>query len=287
MRDILPTAALRFDVAVPEFEEYLRNRDIHGCEKPNPASSIRVCFASGGIGPGQASTLTFGLVHYVLPARSCGADLEDSQNVFRTLCRSWTLAIPAEIRTPVSCEILLNVAMSGLLYSVPKLFSFRLIVRCFQPKPGGFHGTAYKHLMTQCQHVTKKFMASSISEILKRADWQIMQLSNAYFWTVPESLIYQTVISVPDHDSLQQLGHSLLLPLHLPQRQLRSFGVSHQRHMAVPMPHWDVTSDCLSQVRHSPVWITIYDFLFHLTCWLCAAGPNWNHSKLCGSFAAL
>ena len=31
--------------------------------------------------------------------------------------------------------------------------------------------------------------------------------------------------------------------------------------MAVPMPHWDVTSDYLSQVRDSPVWITIRDFL--------------------------
>ena len=32
--------------------------------------------------------------------------------------------------------------------------------------------------------------------------------------------------------------------------------------MAVPIPHWDVTSDYLSQVRDSPVWISIRDSLF-------------------------
>ena len=36
---------------------------------------------------------------------------------------------------------------------------------------------------------------------------------------------------------------------------------------AVPMSHWDVTSDYPDQVRDSPVWITIGDLL-HLTYWL-------------------
>ena len=31
--------------------------------------------------------------------------------------------------------------------------------------------------------------------------------------------------------------------------------------MAVPMPHWDVTSDYISQERNRPVWITFRDFL--------------------------
>ena len=61
-----------------------------------------------------------------------------------------------------------------------------------------------------------------------------------------------------------------------------------QATVAVPMPHWDVTSDFLSQVRDSPVWITIRDFLLPpdiLT--MRTAGPKWNHAKLCGFFAAL
>ena len=58
--------------------------------------------------------------------------------------------------------------------------------------------------------------------------------------------------------------------------------------MAVPMPHWDVMSDYLSQVRDSPVWITIRYFLLPPDMLaMRTAGPNWNHSKLCGSFAAL
>ena len=39
--------------------------------------------------------------------------------------------------------------------------------------------------------------------------------------------------------------------------------------MAAPIPHWDVTSDYLSEVRDSPVRISIRDF-FCLTFCLCA-----------------
>ena len=55
---------------------------------------------------------------------------------------------------------------------------------------------------------------------------------------------------------------------------------------AVPMPHRDVTSDYLRQVRDSPVWITIRDFLFPPDMLaMRTAGPNWKHSRLYGSFA--
>ena len=55
--------------------------------------------------------------------------------------------------------------------------------------------------------------------------------------------------------------------------------------MAVPTPHWDVTSDYLPQVRD--VWITIRDSLLPPDMLaMRTAGPNWNHSKLYGSFAA-
>ena len=60
--------------------------------------------------------------------------------------------------------------------------------------------------------------------------------------------------------------------------------------MAVPLPHWGVTSDFLSQVRESPVWISIRYFLFRLTCWLCArldrngtTRSRMDPLQLCGS----
>ena len=57
--------------------------------------------------------------------------------------------------------------------------------------------------------------------------------------------------------------------------------------MAVPMLHWDVTSDYLSQVRQ-PMWITIRDFLLPPDMLaMRTAGPRWNHWWLHGSFAAL
>ena len=53
--------------------------------------------------------------------------------------------------------------------------------------------------------------------------------------------------------------------------------------MAMPMPHWDVTSDYLSQVRDSPVWITIRDLLLPPDMLAVrTAGPKWNHAKLHG-----
>ena len=58
--------------------------------------------------------------------------------------------------------------------------------------------------------------------------------------------------------------------------------------MAVPIPHWDGTSDFLSQVRDSPIWISIFDLLFPPDMLaMRTAGPKWNHAKLYGSFAAL
>ena len=55
--------------------------------------------------------------------------------------------------------------------------------------------------------------------------------------------------------------------------------------MAVPMPHWHVTSDYFSQVRDNPVWITIRDIFFPPDMLaMRTAGPNWDHPKLYGSF---
>ena len=82
--------------------------------------ALRPC----SLGPGQAGTLISGLRPNVLLPRSCGADLEDYQSVFRTLWRvhrSWSLAVPAEFGTRVSHEIVLIVATSAWLHSVPAL----------------------------------------------------------------------------------------------------------------------------------------------------------------------
>ena len=73
----------------------------------------------------------------MLSVRSCGADLEDHQSVFRTLWRvhrSWSFAIPAEFRTPVCHEIVSSVATSAWLHDVPilsylTLLSFRCLLR--------------------------------------------------------------------------------------------------------------------------------------------------------------
>ena len=78
--------------------------------------SQRIGSSSGTLGLGQAGTLIWVLRRLVLLAKTCGADLKDHQSVFRTLWRvhrSWSLAIAAEFRTPVSHEIVLSVAVSA------------------------------------------------------------------------------------------------------------------------------------------------------------------------------
>ena len=63
VQDVLPTTAQRYDVAVSEFEEHLRVRDIHGLEEFVSCGLnelchaciryLRVCFASGSLGLGH------------------------------------------------------------------------------------------------------------------------------------------------------------------------------------------------------------------------------------------
>ena len=139
MQDALPATAQRYDVAVSELEKHLRVRDIDGLEElVNHGLSeldrvciehLRNCFTSGSLGPGQVGTLISGSRRNRLLARSCGADLEDHQSVFRTwwrMPRCWSPAIPAEFRT-VSHEILLSVAMFAWLHSVPEVSLLTLL----------------------------------------------------------------------------------------------------------------------------------------------------------------
>ena len=52
-------------------------------------------------------------------------------------------------------------------------------------------------------------------------------------------------------------------------------------HGGTAIPHWDVTSEYLSQVRDSSVWISIRDFLFPLTFWLCARPDRNGTTRRC------
>ena len=85
-------------VVAPEFEEHLRDRDIHGFEELVISGLSQLGHASIRYSSLLCVRRT-GLRRYVLLSRSCGADQEDCQSVFRTLWRvhrSWSLAIPAE-----------------------------------------------------------------------------------------------------------------------------------------------------------------------------------------------
>ena len=192
-QDVLLTTAQRCDVAVSELEKHLRVRDIHGLEELvnhglNELGHVciqylRTCFASGSVGPGQASTLISGLRRYVLLARSCGADLEDHQSVFRTsshVHRSWSFTTPAEFRTPVSLEIVLSVATSAWLLNVAELSpltlrSFHCLLRPAEARPlrwcdvknvDGSLSTRYGKSQWYRQHQR--------TENKKRAKWQII-----------------------------------------------------------------------------------------------------------------
>ena len=133
VQDVLPTTAQRYDVAVSENIACQR----HPSDRMNHLNELghlciqylRTCFASGTLGPGQAGTLNSGLRRYALLARSCGAALEDQQSAFRSwrVHRSWSLAIPAEFRTPVSHEIVFSVAVSAWFQNVPELSLLTLL----------------------------------------------------------------------------------------------------------------------------------------------------------------
>ena len=89
VQDVMPTTAQRYDGAVPDFEKLLGVRDIlvleelldHGLNELGPFSIFEPALHQVP-SDRQAGTLTSGLRRYVLPARSCDADLEDHQTVF-------------------------------------------------------------------------------------------------------------------------------------------------------------------------------------------------------------
>ena len=111
---------------------------------------LRTCSASGTLGQGQAGTRR-------LLAKSCGADLEHHQSVFRTLWRvhrSWSLAIQAEFRTPASHEIVLSVAVSAP-ECLRAFFFDALFVSLFVRQLRWCDVKMF--LMDQCQHVAEKF----------------------------------------------------------------------------------------------------------------------------------
>ena len=255
---VLPTTAQPCDVVASESEKYLRVRDIHGLEQlvnhglnelgHAGIQHLRGCFASGSLGPGQAGTLISGLKRHVLLARSCGADLEDHQIVFRTLWRvyrSWSLAIPAEFRTPVSHEIVLSVATFAWLHCVPELslltlLSFHCLLRpaetrqlrwCDVKNVKGSLSTRYEkvHGIIHIREPKTRRMAG-------RAAQQHVLLECPGIC----QLVHTMKSSIPDHrldtaiwkfTAAQHFAHF--------QRRLRSHGVSHQHYTlseAVELP---------------------------------------------------
>ena len=92
---------------------------------------LRTCFASGTLGPRLAGTLISDLRRCVLRARSCGADLEDHQTVFPTLCALNLLSQPNSEH-----QYLMSVAVSAWLQNVPELSLFPF-VSLFVASSGG------------------------------------------------------------------------------------------------------------------------------------------------------
>ena len=75
--------------------------------------------------------------------------------------------------------------------------NFLPYVSLFVSKPGS---TTWKLLMDHCRHITKKFMASSTSEVQKRAESKVVQLSNVLLNCPGISQLVNTMIpAIPDH----------------------------------------------------------------------------------------
>ena len=130
-------------------------------------------------------------------------------------------------------------------------------------------------------HVTRKFVASSTSENQKRAEWQVMQLSNTCFWNVLESLNW----SIPRNPqflitySIQQFGHSLLLNTSpvttTPQpRRVTSVYTLHGLRGGGASDHWLQSISRLTHLRRRDRWtsertferyVQQGTFLLHLT----------------------
>ena len=155
VQDVLPTAAQRYDVAVSVCENMCESETCMDSKSSSTTVSTNwVLFASNIFEPvlrqgvsdqdkRALSSLAWGA--NMLLARSCGADLEDHQSVFRTLWRvhrSWSLAIPAEFRTPVSHEIVLSAAMSAWLHNVPELSLLTLLSFHCLFRPAGSQATS-------------------------------------------------------------------------------------------------------------------------------------------------
>ena len=78
---------------------------------------LRVCFTSGSLWLGQADALISDWKRFGLPTRKRRADLEGHQCVFCTffrVYRSWSLAIPAELKTLVGITSFPNSSLFAL-----------------------------------------------------------------------------------------------------------------------------------------------------------------------------
>ena len=106
---------------------------------------LRTYFASGSLDREGAGTLICALRRYGLLARSCGADLEDHQSVFRTLwCvhRIWPPRHPDRVQNTCvtkSCRVW----QCQIGFTMYQNFHFQRSCRfivCVQRRPGNFDG---------------------------------------------------------------------------------------------------------------------------------------------------
>ena len=211
VQDVLLTSAQRYDVAVSVCENMCESRDMHGLEElVNHGLNELVLIASNifesVLRQGVSDQDKRALSSLAWGATCSWRDLvvliwKTTRVCFARcgVCIEWSLAIPAEFRTPVSHEIVLSAAMFAWLHNVPELslltlLSFHCLFRPAEARQ--LRWCDVKIVDGSLSTRYEKFMTSCTSENPKRAEWQAVQLSNTCFWNV---LVNTMKSSIPDH----------------------------------------------------------------------------------------
>ena len=199
VQDVLPTTAQRYDGAVAEFENICESETSMGSRgSPITVSTkwvcvqhLRTCFASGTLGPRLAGTLISDLRRYVLLARTCGADLEDHQAVFPTLCAlNLVPCCPNRIQNTSISRVWQCPPGSKKSQNFLSFLSFLCLLRTAEARQLRWRDVKMfdGSLLTRYE----KCMTSFTSKNPKRAEGQDMQPTNMCIWTVLESFTRST-----------------------------------------------------------------------------------------------
>ena len=222
--DVLPTAARLFEVAVPGFEEYLRDETFMGAKnssllrfrRPRTRSSKHSHLWRGALrAPSTILWCRSGRPPTCIPRVVARA----AQSVPRH---------PGRVQNTSVSRTRVESSDVSLALQCPRTFLFpsRCSLLPAEARRLDFFGdslsTRYEkdHGMVNIRDPETRGLAHHAAQ------------RRVFFLDCPRisQKNKNVTSSVPDHDSLQQFGHSLLLPLQLSQRQLRSLGVSHQRY---------------------------------------------------------